>query len=326
MHYELHVNGLDNAYTREFGCGCERCTRATRAANTSLSLIGLDDAGTVQHHVLFDAGSGILESLIENPLLRAHPRLDAVVLTHWHSDHTSELTRVTTTLARSRRRQGLLATPTPVLCRTGSAAWLERQYPHLHGSSVDLRRFGDSEPMGTILEPLPLEIPGVTITPVSTAHSTADLHPENPDIHHPCCAGYILEFGATKIGLLWDLDATNLWLEDVNHPVVQRLRGADHVFFDSNTWRYDTTASGHPASHASFSLIQRFARTLEPRCTWLVHLSGHEDAPDDGFGWDNARWQSEARRVWAEESLPGEVRVPEIGERIAVGVLEETRA
>lgn len=117
-------------------------------------MIGLDDAGTVQHHVLFGAGPGIFEGLIENPLLQAHPRLDAVVLTRWYSDHTSELTRVTTTLARSRRRQGLPATRTPVWCRTGSAAWLERQYPHLHGSSVELRRFGGAQAMDTILEPL----------------------------------------------------------------------------------------------------------------------------------------------------------------------------
>ena len=41
MKFELVVNGLDNAFIKEFGCDCERCTRQARAANTSISLLSI---------------------------------------------------------------------------------------------------------------------------------------------------------------------------------------------------------------------------------------------------------------------------------------------
>jgi ribonuclease BN (tRNA processing enzyme) len=333
VHYRLRVNGLDNAYIREFGCDCARCARRSRAANTSVSLFAEDENGQLLSHVLFDAGSGVMDSLLEYPPLRAAPRLDAVVLTHWHPDHSAELTRICNTWSRSRRRHGESAPKVPVWCRTGSAAWLERLYPHLHLLGLELHGFGGSEPMGALLSGFGLELPGVKITPLSLSHSTADLNPERPTEALPCCAGYILEFAQHKIGLLWDLDASNLWLEDASHEAVRRLRGADHLFFDSNTWAYSTTPDGRPASHASFGLIGRFARVLEPKQTWLVHLSGHEDRPGDGFGWEDTRWELEAKRVWAAQGLPGGVRVPALGETISLTAeanmpaakLEETR-
>ena len=318
MHYALQVNGLDNAYIKEFGCGCARCTRRARGANTSVSLIGRDDQGRVALHVLFDAGSGVTDSLLESTALLEEPRLDAVVLTHWHSDHTAELTRLCTTWARSRRRRGEAVAPVPVWCRSGSAAWLERQYPHLHTAGLEVRAFGAAESKGTLLEPIPV-VAGLKLTPVSTSHYTADLHPERAGETHPCCAGYILEAPIFKVAFLWDLDATNLWLEkpeEHQRETIARLQGADHVFFDSNTWAYQTNPDGRPASHASFGLVQGFARALNPKHTWLVHLSGHEDEQGAGFGWEDAQWQHEARRVWREQHLPGDVRVPGIGETI----------
>ncbi len=325
MRYTLRVNGLDNAYIREFGCDCARCARRTRAANTSMSLFAEDERGELLSHVLFDAGAGVMDSLLEYPPLQVTPRLDAVVLTHWHADHTAELTRLCNTWSRSRRRRGEPSPRVPVWCRTGSATWLERLYPHLHLSGLDLHHFGGAEPMGTLLDGFGLELPGVKITPISQSHSTADLNPERPAEALPCCAGYLLEFsdhevGDHKVGLLWDLDASNLWLEDPSSEAVRRLRGADHIFFDSNTWAYSASPDGRPASHASFALIQRFARVLEPKQSWLVHLSGHEDAPGDGFGWEDSRWQLEAERVWAERGLPGNVRVPALGETISLGM------
>lgn len=323
MRYTLRVNGLDNAYIREFGCGCARCARPTRAANTSISLIGQDQRGKVLCHVLFDAGFGVLESLLENPALREDARLDAVVLTHWHSDHTAELTRISTTWARSRRRRGEPSARIPVWCRPGSAAWLERQYPQLHTSGIELKTFGQAEPAGSLLEGLRLDLPGLKLTPIALSHHTADFDPDHPAESYPCCAGYVLEFQGSRVALLWDLDATNLWLERPaaeQRQAVERLRGADHIFFDSNTWAYAASGDGRPASHASFGLIQRFARVLEPKQSWLVHLSGHEDAPGEGFGWQDGDWQREAQRVWRERGLPGDVRVPIIGETIPLEV------
>ena len=62
-------------------------------------------------------------------------------------------------------------------------------------------------------------------------------------------------------------------------------------------------------------MVQGFAATLEPKHSWLVHISGHEDI-GPGFGWDNVTWQREAQDVWRERGLPGQVRMPLIGEVI----------
>lgn len=320
--FALYINGLDNAYIREFGCDCPRCERFDRGANTSVSLVLEDASGLALHHVLFDAGSGVGESLRVHPPLRAQARLDGIVLTHWHTDHTSDLTRIGSTYARSRRRRGDEVTPTPLWCRTGSAGWLDRQYPHLKNAMLEVKTFGADEPMGSLLEPLLLGLPGATVTPVSLSHFTADLNPERESESLPCCAGYILELPRTKIAFLWDLDATNLWLEkpgSAQEATLERLHGADHVFFDSNTWACEADRNGRPASHASFGLVQRFARSLEPKHTWLTHLSGHEDERGAGFGWTDDQWRDHALHVWQSEGLPGQVSVPSIGQRIELG-------
>ena len=318
LRYELQVNGLDNAYIRQFGCTCPRCTSLDRAANTSVSLIALD-GDIVRHHVLFDAGTGVTDSLIRHVNLAANPRLDAVVLTHWHSDHTSELMRLGASFSRANRRLGRAGSSVPVYCRTGSADWLARSYPHLNNAGLSVSSFGANESKGQLLEPLPKLIPDVTITPITTTHSTADISAVNPNEMRQCCCGYLLELPDYRVALLWDLDATNTWLESPaphQAATIERLRGLDHVFFDCNTWHNSSDASGNPASHASFTLLKNFARQLEPRCTWLVHLSGHEDDVGSGFGWLNHQWQDHAQRAWLQEQLPGTVRVPQIGELV----------
>ena len=313
MSYSLVINGLDNAYIREYGCVCGRCRRSYRAANTSVSLFYHDSHGQPLQHVLFDVGSGVMESLMANPWLQERPLLDAVVLTHWHYDHTCELERLGATHLRTRKRQRQRTRPIPVWCRKGSLAWLKKSYHNLQG--LELKPFGEAEPKGELMRLLPLDLPDLDITPLSIAHHSADLDARSTE-PLPCCAGYVLETPKAKAALLWDLDATNLWLFEPRHPAVMRIQGADHLLIDCDNWALTAQPNGKPHSHASFWLIQRLVRVLKPRNTWLVHISGHGDFPGPGFGWDDQRWQEEAQKVWQEERLPGQVRVPQIGEII----------
>jgi ribonuclease BN (tRNA processing enzyme) len=322
MRHELVVNGLDNAWIREFGCACARCARTSRVANTSISLLSFEGSSLV-HHVLFDVGAGVRDSLSRIEALRLQSRLDQIVLSHWHSDHTCELAPLSKTWARSRGRNGSDTKPVPVWARAGSAAWLERLYPQLEKAGLELQHSNEFEPIGTLLKPITLELPDVTLTPVTLSHHTADIHPDGSDNPWPCCSGFVLEMHALKqpslkVAFLWDTDVSNTWLEHPNsaqRAAFEKLRHADHVFFDCNTWEYTHNSEGKPASHISFGMVQRFAAALEPKHSWLVHISGHEDI-GDGFGWDDATWQREAQRIWRERKLPGQVRVPLIGEVI----------
>ena len=171
--------------------------------------------------------------------------------------------------ARANRRLERLASGVPIYCRSGSAAWLERLYPHLSKAGLEVRAFGNGE----LLEPLPAMIDGVTVTPITTTHSTADLNATNPLEVAQCCCGYLLELPGCRVALLWDLDATNTWLESpAAHQLgaVERLRGVDHVFFDCNTWHNSSDAHGNPASHISFTLLKK--RGPQPRAA--LHLAG----------------------------------------------------
>jgi ribonuclease BN (tRNA processing enzyme) len=325
MRHELVVNGLDNAWIREFGCDCARCKRQARMANTSISLLSYEGSSLV-HHVLFDVGAGVRESLSRIEAFRVQPRLDQIVLSHWHSDHTCELAPLTKTWARSQTRNGIAPKNVPVWARAGSAAWLERIYPQLEKAGLELQHSNEFEPVSTLLEPIRLELPDVTLTPVTLSHHSADLHPDGSDNPWPCCSGFVLEMHALKqpslkVVFLWDTDVSNTWLEHPNsgqRAAFEKLRHADHVFFDCNTWAYTHSHEGKPASHVSFGMVQRFAAALEPKNSWLVHISGHEDV-GDGFGWDDTTWQRKAQRIWREQSLPGDVRVPLIGEVIRLG-------
>ena len=322
MRHELVVNGLDNAWIREFGCECPRCKRQSRMANTSISLLSYEGSSLV-HHALFDVGAGVRESLSRIEALRLQPRLDQIVLSHWHSDHTCELAPLTKTWTRSQTRNGITPENVPVWARAGSAAWLERIYPQLEKAGLELQHSNEFEPVGTLLEPIMLELPNVTLTPVTLSHHSADLHPDGSDNPWPCCSGFVLEMHALKqpslkVAFLWDMDVSNTWLEHPNpaqRAAFEKLRHADHVFFDCNTWAYTHSQEGKPASHVSFGMVQRFAAALEPKHSWLMHISGHEDI-GDGFGWEDASWQREAQRTWRELVLPGDVRVPLIGEVI----------
>jgi hypothetical protein len=90
--YSLMVNGLDNAFPREFGCSCERCRRPERAANTSMSLLSTSVDGDMTHfHALIDCGQGTSDSLAANPLLRGERARLARYRQHHETDdrHTA---------------------------------------------------------------------------------------------------------------------------------------------------------------------------------------------------------------------------------------------
>ncbi len=319
MNHYLSMNGLEHAFLKEFGCSCPRCARPVHVANTSASLVSLADDGATAYHVLFDAGDGVCESLQRNPhLAGSRARLDWLLFTHWHSDHAIDVRRLGAAWMRSQRTR----TPAPSRIRTwargGSAGWLTREHAAAVATHLELHATQESHPAGVVLPPVPLDCADLTIVPVTTYHASADRSPADPSVRFPCCAGFVVQTARAKAALLWDLDATNEWIVQ-GGEAAQLIRGADCLFIDCNTWRQETHPLLHTStSHASFFTVMRYAAALQPKLTLLVHLSGHEDSPGDGWGWDDAEWQANARREWHAHHVPGEVRVPQIGEQFAL--------
>jgi ribonuclease BN (tRNA processing enzyme) len=314
MEYILCVNGLTAAYLKEFGCDCGRCLDATRQANTSVSVIGLEDGETAVH-LLFDVGAGVTESLLSNPYLRGRKaRLDWLILTHWHPDHTLEMNRLVGSHHFVQADYGQTAERTRLWCRQGTAEWLQRYHDFEWQHMLEPHCSGEYLAPGHVLPALDLGLEGITITPVTVSHWGADKMASDKKLVRHCCSSYVLETAVSKTVLLWDIDPNNDWIEkpknEAEATAVQKLCHADNLFVDVTVWHEIPNAN-----HAAFETIQRYARVLSPQRTFLVHLSGHPDGiGNPGWGWTDAQWQVEAQKVWAQLELPGQVFVPHIGQ------------
>jgi ribonuclease BN (tRNA processing enzyme) len=318
MGHILRVNGLDGTLLRQFGCECLRCHAPGLQANTSMSLISLEGDDTV-HHLLFDIGHGVVDSLNASQHLQgAAARLDGLILTHWHPDHTAELNRLVVANYGNRKRRGRDLSPVPLYCRAATHDWLRREHGFLTANYLEPRLNDEPDPPGSVLRPLPIDLPGVTITPVSVSHYTADQGANDAGTRY-ASAAYVIETDRSKAVLLWDIDSENEWLANPERATeveaVALLRDADLLFIDTTFWGRKLKRATHP----SFGNVRRYARTLRPRQTLLMHLSGHLDQPGNpGWGWTNERWTAEARAAWAADGLAGDVRAPHTGECFAL--------
>ena len=117
MDYSLVVNGFGNAFLQEFGCPCPRCARKEPVANVSVSIIGRDgEGGSIRWHALVDVGLGVVDSL-RNTFSPDEARVDWLLFTHWHPDHSLELNRLGETMRRTARRRGETFSRIPTWCR-----------------------------------------------------------------------------------------------------------------------------------------------------------------------------------------------------------------
>lgn len=316
MTLRLRFNGLDHAFLSEFGCTCGRCTSAVRRANTSVSLLELSEGNQdVKRHILFDVGMGVTDSLVTSPLPSSATRLDGMVVSHWHPDHAIEMNRLCESWLRSRQRRQEEPGKVRIWCRQGTANWLERLYPYEWNHLLAPVVLPGDYPPGTVLGAIDVGVSDVEVTPISVSHDTADFDAVSRQ-RLQCSAGFVLRHARSKAVLLWDIDNTNDW---ILHPqgdekrTVELCSKADYLIADCNTWKTEE-AGGRSTGHTSFSTLLGYAQALEPRVTYLVHLSGHEDGPGNpGWGWDDGTWARMSQAAWKEASAPGIVLVPHIG-------------
>ncbi len=317
MNHKFVINGYGAAFLRIMGCECDRCLTEQSQVNCSASLFSFDDEGNTVHHVLFDAGEGVTNQLTQSPYLKGkQSRLDWICLTHWHPDHTKDFNRLLASHVQGRPVVGLSKEgPVNLYCRSGTADWMWQIHEFELSAFTKVYQSGEFLNPGVLLPPVPLGLPNLTLTPITVSHQNGDMNPLNKHEHRYCCCGYLIESESTTIGVLWDIDSENSWLENPETPeqitAVSRLKNADHIFYDCTFWKEKTT----PKNHASFDHVQRYARVLTPKNSWLVHITAHvEWIGNEGFGWTDDDWNRETKRIWKEKGLPGNIGVPQIGQ------------
>ncbi len=316
LNHKLVVNGLEAPLAKVFGCDCGRCQDPRRQANTSVSLISTNGSQEPAHHILFDIGLGVVDSLVDLPYFKnRQARLDWILLSHWHPDHTKELNRLAVSYRLNRKWRGLDMPKIPLWCRSGSANWLEIEHSYEWQHHLFPHISGERLPPGTVLPSLDFDLEDVKITPVSVSHYGADVNPKDRGEKFYGCAAFVIETSRVKAVLLWDIDNQNEWLWapecEEEKTAVSLLAHADYLFIDTAFWRTREERTTHPG----FGQVCQIAANLSPKQTFLMHLSGHPDQPGNpGWGWTNERWREEAANVWQARGLPGIVTVPEIGD------------
>ncbi len=318
LNYQLVVNGVGQAFLREFGCPCERCLDRAHSANTSVSIVGRNpEMGSVAWHALVDAGMGVNTSLCDY-FSPEDSRLDWLLFSHWHPDHTLELNRLGETARRMAWRRGTKFTKIPTWCRNGTARWLQKNYSYEWYRHLMPHNTVEAAPPGSILDPIPLNVDGLIITPLSLSHGSADIDPTTFKDRLYCTAGFVIETDAKKAVLLWDADGANRWILEPDtleqEQAVKLISRADYLFIDCFSWNTEEIM-GINTGHLSFQTVMKYAAAINPDETLLVHIGGHEDGQGNpGCGWSDKRWTEEAGTAWKAGGLPGTVRVPAIGE------------
>jgi hypothetical protein len=290
------MNGVGAAFLRELGCHpCPQCSAAKPRANTSASLLVFERHGSrprLRHHLLFDCGAGVVDSLIDHGVAEVHQLL----LSHRHPDHNLDLDRLVNCLRRSGAPTPFDCYCTPGTWRDGPQAlfpWLPlRHRPVTPGQPVSLFRGGPGDnPLGE------LGI-GLRVTPVAVWHGPTALD----------AVIWVVEFGSRddgsyrKVVLAWDLlhlipayrgeDRDTRYTgpcvagDELTGEHAGLLRGADELFLEGTSC-LPRPDSGHTSASAA---LRFYVPVLRPRRTWLVHYSGHSDpwgplSDDDLQGW-----------------------------------------
>lgn len=307
----FRMNGVSNAFLREVGCKCDQCSLSKPRVSTSGSLLIKRHTKaelTTDHHVLFDFGPGVADSLIDSNI----DNVNFFFNSHNHLDHIADLDRILNSLRR--HKSGVKTWP--LYSTTGT--WVRgiyKSYPWLTGEygMINFKDLYKDGRLNSVELDLGIEL---KVTPVPVYHG--------PYAHEPVI--FVIEFKVQgnwkKLVLCWDLlhlvsrhpefdyydpkvdpnsktspgssgyptddypplfkdreeiyqNIPNLMADLSAHEVSKAheiLLDSDDLFLSGNTItpQYNT---GHASITSGLHLIRR----LRPKRSWIVHYSGHED-------------------------------------------------
>lgn len=144
------------------GCDCDVCTSddpCDRRLRTS-GVIEFTDAGGRERVILIDAGPDLREQSLRAGL----KRLDAILFTHNHVDHTWGLDEV-------RRFNAVMRSPIDVYADEHTMAFLRRVYAHIFDKANNVNDSFVATLVPRVIEPMhAFSLYGVRITPIPLLH------------------------------------------------------------------------------------------------------------------------------------------------------------
>lgn len=298
----LRINGNAHAFSRELGCNCQRCQTINFTlqdpaqnpggpltpfpgwpdppwrAHTSVSILIPDNTNpaAVSHHILIDAGTGIVDSLVCSRIENLH-KINGILITHWHPDHTLGLNQVTESVKRTAKR---LQHPFSKIQFFSTKDTYSMLYPKFRYEFDEMLSFQEI----TSGEPFVLpKIADIRFTPIEVAHGEVK-----------GSVIFVAEFSHhKKCVFAWDIDhpsaarpSDKISNIDIIRKNKNLLENPDLLFLETNGW------TAHAPGHGSLIDAQPYLDIIKPRKVILLHLSGHSDTSGQpAYGWSDAQWR-----------------------------------
>lgn len=236
------------------GCHCPVCTstdpRDTRL-RTSAAVQWTDPRG-IERTILIDAGPDLRQQCLKNGI----ERLDAILFTHNHVDHTFGLDEV-------RRFNAIQKSPIDIYADERTHVFLRRVYQHIFDADQNVNQSFVATLIPHRITPLQsFELYGVKITPIPLLHGRLPV------------LGFRFDCGAVRSDLLPLAYCTDLSVvPNESWPVLADLR----------TLILDGLRHRHHPTHLTIGQATDLALNLKPQQTWLIHMShdvGHQELDD----------------------------------------------
>lgn len=237
------------------GCDCAVCTSSDprdRRLRTSAAMI-FDDPEGDERIVLLDCGPDFREQALRAQL----HRLDGILLTHNHVDHTWGLDEV-------RRFNAIMGQPIDLYADERTTEFVRHVYRHIFDRKLNVNESFVASFITRRLQPLvPLELHGLRITPLPLLHGKLPVLGFRIEEARERARGGEEQWGGQRppLPLAYMTDVSGIPPETWPH-----LRGLRTLVLDGLRHRR------HP-THFTLGQAVSVAREVGAEATWLVHMS-----------------------------------------------------